>query len=182
MGLLDSVIGALAAGNRGGAGGGAGGGLGGMLGSVLGGGNSAGGGLGGGVQGALLTAVIGMLANGAMGGGANAAPGAQAQGGGGMGGLGDLIGKFSRGGMGDVVGSWVGTGQNAPISGDQLTNVLGSGTIADLAKQLGLSQQETAGQLSEMLPEVVDRLTPTGQAPAGGLGSMADILAQLSKR
>ena len=172
MGLLDSVIGAMAGGNRGGAGGG----LGGMLGG------------GGGVQGALLTAVIGMLANSAMGGGAGAATGAGAQpqpqagGLGGLGGLGDLMSKFSRGGLGDVMGSWVGTGQNAPVSGDQLTNVLGSGTIADLAKQLGLSNEETAGQLSQMLPEVVDRLTPNGQAPAGGLGSVGDILAQLSKR
>lgn len=174
MGLLDSVIGAMAGGNRGNAGG-----LGGML-----------GGGGGGVQGALLTAVIGMLANGAMGGGANAAnaanagnaAGAPAGGLGGMGGLGDLIGKFSRGGMGDVMSSWVGTGQNQPISGGQLTNVLGNDTISDLARQLGLSNEETAGQLSQVLPEVVDKLTPNGQAPAGGLGSITDILAQLTRR
>ena len=174
MGLLDSVIGAMAGGNRGQAGG-----LGGML-----------GGGGGGVQGALITAVIGMLANGAMGGGANAAnaanagnaAGAPAGGLGGMGGLGDLIGKFSRGGMGDVMSSWVGTGQNQPISGGQLTNVLGNDTISDLARQLGLSNEETAGQLSQVLPEVVDKLTPNGQAPAGGLGSITDILAQLTRR
>ena len=177
MGLLDSVIGAMAGGNRGQAGG-----LGGML-----------GGGGGGVQGALITAVIGMLANGAMGGGANAANAANAGnaagapagglgGMGGMGGLGDLIGKFSRGGMGDVMSSWVGTGQNQPISGGQLTNVLGNDTISDLARQLGLSNEETAGQLSQVLPEVVDKLTPNGQAPAGGLGSITDILAQLTRR
>jgi uncharacterized protein YidB (DUF937 family) len=87
--------------------------------------------------------------------------------------------------MGDVIGSWVGHGQNAPISGDQLSNVLGSDTIANIAAQLGLSHGEAAGQLSQMLPQVVDRLTPHGQAPEGGLGGIADIgdaLAQLSRR
>ena len=142
MGLLDSVIGAVA------------GGMGGQ-----GRGDS---------QGALLNAVIGMLANG------------QGQGGAG-GGLGDLIGKFTQGGLGDVIGSWVGHGQNAPISGDQLSNVLGSDMISELAAKLGLSHEETAGQLSQVLPQVVDRLTPQGHAPAGGLGGMDDLLAQLSQ-
>ena len=142
MGLLDSVIGAMAGGQG-----------------------------GGGTQGTLLNAVIGMLANGS---------GGQAQGGGG--GLGDLIGKFNQSGMGDVIGSWVGHGQNAPISGDQLSNVLGSDAIGKIAAQLGLSHGEAAGQLSQMLPQVIDRLTPHGQAPAGGLGGIGDILAQLSKR
>ena len=121
----------------------------------------------------LLSTVIAMLAN-----------GQQAQGAG-VGGLGDLIGRFTQGGMGDVIGSWIGHGQNAPISGDQLSNVLGPDTIANIAAQLGLSHGEAAGQLSQMLPQVVDRLTPHGQAPEGGLGGIADIgdaLAQLSRR
>jgi len=121
-------------------------------------------------QGALLNAVIAMLANGQ----------GMGQGGAG-GGLGDLIGKFTRGGMGDVIGSWVGTGQNAPISGDELSSVLGADTISDLAAQLGLSNEEAAGQLSQVLPQVVDRLTPQGHAPADGLGGMDDLLAQLSQ-
>lgn len=155
MGLLDTVIGALT-GRRGGVGGG---------GSL--------GGLGGGAQGALLTALIGMLASGF----------ARGQGGGGGGGgLGDLIGQFTRGGLGDVIGSWVGTGQNASISGDQVSRVLGDDTIGDLAEQSGLSRDETAGQLSELLPQVVDRLTPDGRVPEGGLGGIGDILAQLSRR
>jgi uncharacterized protein YidB (DUF937 family) len=142
MGLLDSVIGAVAGG--------------------LGGQGS------GGSQGALLNAVIAMLANGQGRGGAG-------------GGLGDLIGKFTQGGMGDVIGSWIGPGQNAPISGGQLTDVLGSDMISDLAAQLGLSHEEAAGQLSQVLPQVVDRLTPQGHAPADGLGGMDDLMAQLSQ-
>ncbi len=142
MGLLDSLIGAVA---------------GGMSGQGR-----------GGAQGALLNAVIALLANGPGRGGAG-------------GGLGDLIGRFTRGGMGDVIGSWIGPGQNAPISGDQLSNVLGPDMISDLAAQLGVSNDEAAGQLSQVLPQVVDQLTPQGHAPADGLGGMDDLLAQLSQ-
>ena len=124
----------------------------------------------------LLDSVIGALAN--------AQPGAQppspgATQGTGVGGLGDLVGRFTQGGMGDVIGSWIGQGQNAPISGTQLSNVLGSDVIGQIASQLGLSHGDAAGQLSQMLPEVINRLTPHGQAPSGGLGASEDILASL---
>ena len=116
----------------------------------------------------LLNTVIAMLAN-----------GQQSQGAG-VGGLGDLLGRFTQGGMGDVIGSWIGRGHNAPISGDQLSSVLGSDTIGQIAAQLGLSHSETAGQLSQMLPDVVDRLTPHAEAPNGGLGDdMGALLGQL---
>ena len=116
----------------------------------------------------LLSTVIAMLAN-----------GQQSQGAG-VGGLGDLIGRFTQGGMGDVIGSWIGHGQNAPISGDQLSNVLGSDAIGKIAAQLGLSHGQTAGQLSQMLPEVISRLTPDGEAPSDGLGDdMGTLLGQL---
>ena len=82
-----------------------------------------------------------------------------------------------------MIGSWIGHGQNAPISGDQLSNVLGSDTIGQIAAQLGLSHGETAGQLSQMLPEVISRLTPQGQAPSGGLGDdMGALLGQLTAK
>lgn len=143
-----------------------------VLGAVAGGqGGEQGGGLGaGGSQGALLNVVIAMLANG------------QQQGGGGIGGLGDLIARFTRGGMGDVIGSWIAHGQNAPISADELSNVLGSDVMGQLAQQLGLSHGEAAAQLAQALPQAVDRLTPNGQAPADGLGDMGELLAQLSPR
>ena len=142
-----------------------------VIGALASGQGGAGGGQGAGnVQGTLLNAVIGMLASG----------NGQSQGG--SGGLGDLMARFTQSGMGNVIGSWVGHGQNVPISADQLSNVLGSDAIADIASQLGLSHRETADQLSQMLPQVVDRLTPDGQAPDEGLGGIGAILAQLSKR
>jgi uncharacterized protein YidB (DUF937 family) len=123
----------------------------------------------GGGNAALLNMVVGMLAN-------------NAGGAGGGGGLADIVGKFQQAGMGDVVSSWIGTGQNAPISGDQLGNVLGSDMIANIAKQLGVSHGDAAGQLAQMLPQVVDKLTPNGEAPAGGLGDIGGLLAQLTQR
>jgi uncharacterized protein YidB (DUF937 family) len=104
------------------------------------------------------------------------------QGGGGAGGLGDLVAAFTRGGMGDVVQSWIGTGQNLPISADQLQQVLGSDTIAGLAKQLGMSQQDAGSGLADLLPQLVDTLTPQGQLPQGGLGDLGSIMAALGGR
>ena len=160
MGLLDSILGAAL--NQGG-GQSQGGGLGGVLGSMLGGGQ------GGGGQMALLNIVLGMLAN--KGGGA-----------GGAGGLGDLLGKFQQGGLGDVASSWVGKGENMPISADQLQSVLGSDMIASIAAQLGMSQGDAASQLSQLLPDVVDRVTPNGQVPDNGLGDISDLLGQFTRR
>ena len=175
MGLLDSVIGAMTGGQGqgGGIGGVQGGGQGGGLGGML---------SGGGAQAALVTAVIGMLVNSSHGQPGGAAVSGTGGAGSGLGGLGDLIGRFTQGGMGDVIGSWIGHGQNAPISGSQVTDVLGSDAIGKIAAQLGITHAEAADQVSQVLPQVVDHLTPQGQVPDGGLGGIGDILAQFSKR
>jgi uncharacterized protein YidB (DUF937 family) len=136
--------------------------------SALGGQQQQQGGLGGlgnlGALGALLPVVAGMLGNNSQQGG---------------GGLGDLIGKFQQAGMGDVIGSWVGKGENMPISADQLGQVLGGDALGKIAGQLGMDQGAVAGQLSELLPGIIDKLTPDGQAPAGGLGNAADLMGVL---
>jgi hypothetical protein len=66
-------------------------------------------------------------------------------------------------------------------SGDQLSQVLGSDTIGKVAAQLGLGQGEAAGQLSQLLPEIINQLTPQGQAPAQGLGNAGDLMGMLGK-
>ena len=139
----------------------------GLLDSVV--GMLAGGQGGGGGNAALLNAVVGMLAGGGQSGGQG-------------GGLASMLGKAQQAGLGDVVSSWIGKGQNMPISPDQLGSVMGSDTLANLAKQLGLSQGDAASQISQMLPDVVDRLTPQGQMPQGGLGNVGDLLGMLMKR
>jgi uncharacterized protein YidB (DUF937 family) len=98
---------------------------------------------------------------------------------GGQGGLGGLVGKFEQAGLGNVVSSWVGNGQNMPISADQLQSVLGSGAVSDIAAMLGINPADAMGQLSTMLPGIINHLTPNGQAPAGGLGNMGDLAGML---
>lgn len=95
------------------------------------------------------------------------------------GGLGGLVGKFEQAGLGNVVSSWIGSGQNLPISADQLQSVLGSDAVAGIAAKLGINPGDALGQLSTMLPGLVDKLTPNGAAPAGGLGNMGDLAGML---
>jgi uncharacterized protein YidB (DUF937 family) len=95
------------------------------------------------------------------------------------GGLGGLVGKFEQAGLGNVVSSWIGSGQNLPISADQLQSVLGSDAVSSIAAKLGINPADAMGQLSTMLPGLVDKLTPNGAAPAGGLGNMGDLAGML---
>ena len=137
----------------------------GLLDSVIGAlGQSQPGGSGGG-QAALISAVIGMLTQGGGQGGGS-----------GLGGLGGLIAKMQQSGLGDVAASWVGTGQNQPIGADQLGQVLGGDMIEGLTRQLGMNQGDLLGQLSQMLPQVVDTLTPEGRVPQGDLGGLLGSL------
>lgn len=90
------------------------------------------------------------------------------------GGLAGLIQAFQNGGLGEVAKSWVSTGQNLPISAEQIQSVLGSsGLLQNLASQFGLSSEQVSGQLAELLPQVVDKLTPNGTLPESN-----DLVAQ----
>ncbi|HKE42628.1 MAG TPA: YidB family protein [Casimicrobiaceae bacterium] len=98
------------------------------------------------------------------------------------GGLPGIISKFQHGGMGEEVGSWVGTGQNLPMTGNQLQEILGSGSIGQIAQQLGLSHGDASSNLAQVLPQIIDKLTPTGQIPADHGDMLAEALSALSKR
>jgi uncharacterized protein YidB (DUF937 family) len=76
------------------------------------------------------------------------------------GGLEGLMNKFSQAGLGNVFSSWVSTGPNPPISGQQLQQVLGSDQIKALAAKLGIDPTQASEALAEHLPTVVDKLTP----------------------
>src|SRR6478672_5933307 len=92
-------------------------------------------------------------------------PAADQQAGGLLGGLGGLLEKFQQSGHGDVAKSWVGSGQNQPISPGPLSSALGPSIIKTLAQKTGLSEQELTAQLSQALPGFVDKLTPQGRLP-----------------
>ncbi len=95
------------------------------------------------------------------------------------GGLGGLIGRFEQAGLGHVVSSWIGKGENLPVSGEQMAQVLGTDTVAALARKVGLSADDLPGQLSQILPGLVDQLTPHGESPAAGLGNAGDLMGML---
>lgn len=84
---------------------------------------------------------------------------------GGGNGLAKLVEAFQGAGLGNVVGSWVSTGQNLPISPQQILSVLGNDQVAAMAGRFGLSQDAAAAQLAQLLPAVVDKLTPQGELP-----------------
>jgi uncharacterized protein YidB (DUF937 family) len=107
----------------------------------------------GGASSGLLQQLVGMLAT----------PGA----------LSNITNGFHSAGLDNVLQSWVGTGQNLPISGDQVKQVLGSGNVADLGVRAGMSENDTSNALAGMLPQVIDKLTPNGKLPSeGDMGSM----------
>ena len=129
----------------------------------------------------LLPLVLQML-QGRQAGAASAGPGGSDGLGGlaGLGGLGGLVSAFAKNGLGDVVGSWIGRGQNLPVSGNQLAAVFGDDEIRHLAGSTGASRAEVTDALSQLLPQVVDRLTPDGRIPDEGIeAGSGDLLAQL---
>jgi uncharacterized protein YidB (DUF937 family) len=85
------------------------------------------------------------------------------------GGLTGLVETFKDKGLGDVMSSWISTGENQPVSGDQITNALGSNTIQEIAQKLGISGTDASSALSGLLPQIIDKLTPDGTIPEGGL-------------
>jgi len=84
------------------------------------------------------------------------------------GGLGGLLQSFQQGGLGHVFQSWISTGQNLPVSPDQLHNTVGTDWISRITQATGLPQGQIEQHLSTLLPQIVDHLTPNGQLPAGG--------------
>ena len=81
------------------------------------------------------------------------------------GGLNELLKQFQQSGQGDVAKSWVGTGPNKSISPNDLAKTLGADQIDTLMAQTGMSRDELIAGLSQVLPEVVDKLTPHGRVP-----------------
>lgn len=77
----------------------------------------------------------------------------------------NLISQFYAKGLGDVIGSWIGTGENKSISPEQLQNVFGRDALSGIANKLGLDVNDLSTQLSNILPVVIDKLTPNGKVP-----------------
>ena len=124
----------------------------------------------------FLDSIIGDVVGGNSGG--NASPivnvlsgllsGGQNSGPAGLGGLGGLVAQFENAGLGHLAQSWIGSGTNQPVSPQQLQTVLGEQRVQGMARQAGMQPQDLLSQLSQHLPNVVNSMTPDGQAPAEG--------------
>ena len=135
MSGLDDILGGLT-GGQGGSGG-----LDSILGGLRGGGGQGG---GGGGLGALVPVLGGLLASG---------------------GLQKILGGLKAQGLSQQADSWVGTGQNEPVSGADMEKVVGKEKIQEVAKQLGVSEPEAADVVAKAVPEVVDKVSPDGKLP-----------------
>lgn len=100
------------------------------------------------------------------------------------GGIAGLIKTFEEKGLGGVAASWVSSGQNLPISAEQIQSVLGNERVAEVAQKLGIPPDQMAAHLSQLLPQVVDKLTPNGSLPASTEGweqALGGLLQGLGK-
>jgi len=111
-----------------------------------------------GLTGNLVKGVVGMVTNNA-------------------GGLSGLVNQFTQSGLGDVAASWVGKGDNQPVTPQQVTDVLGADKVAELAKQAGIPEEKGAEVLSQVLPTVVNEMTPDGEIPEEHhLGTISKVI------
>jgi uncharacterized protein YidB (DUF937 family) len=95
------------------------------------------------------------------------------------GGLSGVLDKVKAGGLAEQAASWVGKGENLAISADQISSVLGSGAIAEMAAKFGITPEVLSSQLAEHLPNVIDKLTPDGVVPANSGSLLGTVLGML---
>lgn len=97
------------------------------------------------------------------------------------GGLGGLVEQLSQGGLGEAVQSWIGRGQNLPVSGSQLESALGSDVLGQLGGRMGMDGGQLGNVLAQALPGLIDRMTPNGELPSGGAAGGPDLGALLGQ-
>ena len=96
------------------------------------------------------------------------------------GGLSGVLEKFKEGGLAEQAASWVGTGENLPISADQIASVLGNSQIGEIATKFGIDPNTLSAQIAEHLPAIVDKLTPDGEVPSES-GNLLSVLMGMLK-
>ena len=93
------------------------------------------------------------------------------------GGLQGLLARLQSAGLGEAAQSWVRTGVNQPVNPDQLGEALGPDLMGMIAAQLGGNRDQASTTLADLLPGLVDQLTPQGQVPAdNGMGALGSLL------
>lgn len=96
------------------------------------------------------------------------------------GGLAGVLEKFKENGLAEQAASWVGTGENLPISADQIASVLGNSQLGEIATKFGIDTYTLSAQIAEHLPTIVDKLTPNGEVPSES-GNLLSVLMGMLK-
>ena len=92
------------------------------------------------------------------------------------GGFQGLLAQLGQGGLAQQVQSWVGTGQNMPVSAEQLMQALGGGQLAALAQQFGMPADQAADGMAGLLPDIIDKLTPSGAVQDADIAAGLEML------
>lgn len=95
------------------------------------------------------------------------------------GGLSGVLDKVKAGGLAEQAASWVGKGENLPISAEQISSVLGNGAIAEMAAKFGITPEVLSSQIAENLPSVIDKLTPDGEVTANSGNLLSTVLGMM---
>jgi uncharacterized protein YidB (DUF937 family) len=111
----------------------------------------------GGTQAALINAVISAMTQ---------------QGGGAAQGLSQMVSNFEKNGLGDIAKTWVGTGQNAQVNAEQIQQGLGMNMVQQIAQSAGLKPEQASSMLAQLLPNLVDQLTPNGAIDNQAVGNL----------
>lgn len=95
------------------------------------------------------------------------------------GGLEGVLAKFKSGGLAEQAASWVSKGENLPVTAEQISQLLGSSTMTDIATKLNMNTHEVSSSLAEYIPQIIDRMTPDGEVNARSGNLLATMLGML---
>ncbi|HHH20288.1 MAG TPA: DUF937 domain-containing protein [Campylobacterales bacterium] len=87
--------------------------------------------------------------------------------------LSNIMSGLSENGLSEVVSSWLGNGENLPISAESITDLLGADKVSEFAQNLGISEESAQGAIADALPNLVD------QATSGENSIVDDLLSQV---
>ncbi|MDI1308895.1 MAG: YidB family protein [Methylotenera sp.] len=95
------------------------------------------------------------------------------------GGLNGILDKFKQAGLGDLATSWVGKGQNLPVTAEQISSVLGNSLIAEMAAKFGMTSEELTSKIAQNLPSIINKMTPNGEVPADSSNLLSMVMKML---
>ncbi len=95
--------------------------------------------------------------------------------------LSNIMSALTNGDLGSIVSSWIGSGENAPIEGSQLSELLGSEQISAFAERLGIDTDTALSGLTDALPNMIDKATPEGESLLDSFGGIDGIMDMAGK-